>query len=537
MKNQLLSIAFSISALLAAAQSEKQVESKISGVTVFLNKAQVTRLVKTRLEAGKTTLIVNGLTSQIDAESIQVSGKGGFVILGISHQQNYLTDLNMPKSLRLMKDSLEVLQKQVVLEQSHKDILGKEEQMLLANQKIGGANQNLSVAELKAMADFYRARLNDIVSSSLRQDDKVKKLNEKINRISNQINNQNELYNQNTSEILVSVLADNATAAELQVDYVVPNAGWYPVYDLRAIDTKSPVQLNYKATVFQSTGEEWKNVKLKLSTANPNQGGQKPELSSWYLDFYQPVAYEYERKKSKNLAMSRAATFDDKVELAAMVAPAAETVANYVSTIQTTLNTEFDIALTYTVLSASKPTVVDIRKYEMKADYIYSVAPKLDNEAFLLARATGWEEFNLLPGEANIFFEGTFVGKSFVDPNNTKDTLSISLGRDKRVVVKREKLKDLTSRSFMGSNKKESYAYEISIRNTKSEAVKLIVEDQVPVSQNTQIEVTVSDVGGAKYNKTTGKLVWDIELKPSESRKLVYKFEVKYPKDKQVTGL
>ncbi|MFM9839327.1 MAG: DUF4139 domain-containing protein [Cyclobacteriaceae bacterium] len=539
MKNQLLATALSVSAMVASGQNEKPVDSKITNVTVFLNKAQVTREVKTRLEAGKTNLVVTGLTSQLDPQSIQVAGKGSFVILGISHQQNYLNELNMPKGLKMLKDSVESLQKQLMLEQSQKEILNKEEQMLLSNQKIGGTTQNLTVAELKAMADFYRSRLGDIVSSRMRQDEKIKKINERMVKLNNQINSQNELYGRNTSEIVVSISAEAATSVDLDVNYVVANAGWYPIYDLRAINTKSPVQLSYKANVFQSTGEEWKNVKLKLSTANPNQSGLKPELNAWFLDFYQPIAYSLQGKASG--VVTRSAKMYDKEEakmnMDAMPAPVAESVADYVSTIQTTLNTEFDISLPYSVLSAGKPTVVDIRNYEMKSDYTYSVAPKLDNDAFLLARATGWEEFSLLPGEANIFFEGTFVGKSFIDPNNIKDTLSVSLGRDKRIVVKREKLKDLTSRNFIGSTKKESYAYEISVRNTKAENIKIIVEDQVPVSQNTQIEVSLQDMGGAKYDKNKGKLVWELELKPNETRKLVYKYEVKYPKDKQVSGL
>lgn len=538
MKNQFLATAFSVSALFAMGQNEKPVDSKITNVTVFLNKAQVTREVKTRIEAGKINLLVRGLTSQLDPESIQVTGKGSFVILGISHQQNFLNEFNIPKGLKILKDSVEQLQKQLLLEQSQKEILNKEEQMLLSNQKIGGTTQNLTVAELKAMADFYRSRLGDIVATRMKQDDKIKKINDRIVKLNNQINNQNELYGRNTSEIVVSISAETGTAIDLDVNYVVANAGWYPIYDVRAMNTKSPLQLSYKANVFQSTGEEWKNVKLKLSTANPNQSGLKPELSSWYLDFYQPIAYGIEHRKLKSAPAARGVNMDTKEEeLTSMAAPAAESVADYVSTIQTTLNTEFDISLPYSVLSASKPTTVDIRNYEMKSDYTYSVAPKLDNEAFLLARAIGWEEFNLLPGEANIFFEGTFVGKSFIDPNNIKDTLSISLGRDKRIVVKREKLKDLTSRNFIGSNKKESYAYEISIRNTKGESIKVIVEDQIPVSQNTQIEVSVQEIAGAKFNKNTGKLVWELELKPSETKKFTYKFEVKYPKDKQINGL
>jgi uncharacterized protein (TIGR02231 family) len=219
-----------------------------------------------------------------------------------------------------------------------------------------------------------------------------------------------------------------------------------------------------------------------------------------------------------------------------MAAPA-ETVANFTTSIQTSLNTEFNISLPYTVASSNKPTLVDIKNHELKADYIYSVAPKLDGDAFLMARAIGWEEFSLLPGEANVFFEGTFVAKTFIDPNSIKDTLSVSLGRDKRIVVKREKLKDYTSKKFIGSNRRDSYAYEISVRNTKAEAIKIIVEDQIPVSQNSQIEVTVADVGGSKYNKDTGKLIWELNLQPNETKKVVYKFEVKYPKDKIIPGL
>jgi uncharacterized protein (TIGR02231 family) len=278
MTNQLLTSALVMSALVAVAQPDKPVDSKITDVTVFLNKAQISRTVKTRVEAGKTNLIVTGLSSQLDPQSVQVSGKGSVIILGTSHQQNFLSEFNLPKPIRMLRDSVETLQRQLVLEQSQKEILNKEEQMLLSNQKIGGTNQNLTVAELKAMADFYRTRLGDIVSSRMKQDEKVKKLNERIAKLNTQINSQNELYQRNTSELVVSVSAEAPTTVELQVRYVVANAGWSPVYDLRAVDTKNPVQLSYKANVFQSTGEEWSNVKLKLSTANPNLSGLKPEV-------------------------------------------------------------------------------------------------------------------------------------------------------------------------------------------------------------------------------------------------------------------
>ncbi|MBX2900553.1 MAG: DUF4139 domain-containing protein [Cyclobacteriaceae bacterium] len=532
MTNQLLTSALVVGSLVASAQPDKPVDSKITDVTVFLSSAQITRVTKAKVEAGKTNLIITGLSSQLDPQSVQVAGKGGVVILGISHRQNYLSEFNLPRPIRMLKDSVETLQRQLVLEQSQKEILDKEEHMLLSNQKIGGANQNLTVAELKAMADFYRTRLGDIVSARMKQEEKVKKLNERIIRLTAQITSEDAHYRNNTSELIVHVAAEAATNVELQLRYVVAQAGWIPVYDLRAADTKSPVQLNYKANVFQNTGEEWNNVRLKLSTANPNLSGLKPELQAWYLNFYYPAQYAL-RGRAAGVQLEAAAPMaaskmkEDKVQY----------LDDFVTTIQTALTTEFDITLPYTVPSTSKPVAVDIRKYDMKADYIYSVAPKLDVDAFLMARATGWEEFNLLPGEANIFFEETFVGKSFIDPNNIKDTLAVSLGRDKRIVVKREKVKDLTSKNFTGSSRKETYTWEIAVRNTKTDAIKIIVEDQVPVAQHTQIEVTAVDLGDAKFNKDTGKLTWELELKPNETRKLVYKFEVKYPKDRQIAGL
>lgn len=525
-----------ISAYQLVAQNNQPVTSKITEVTVFLNRAQVTRQVKTQLQPGKTELVVGGLTSMLDPQSIQVAGKGNFIILGTSHQQNYLSELNMPKLLKVLRDSIDWLSKQISLEQSQKEILNKEEGMLMSNQKIGGANQNLSVTELKAMADFYRTRLSEIVSSRMKQDDKVQKLSLRMSKLQQQFNTQNEMYQRNTSEIIVSVSAETVADAALEINYVVANAGWTPQYDIRAINTKSPMQLNYKANVFQSTGEEWKNVKLKLSTANPNQSGLKPELVAWYLDFYQPITYSRGNVRMKSAAPMavQKSEMDMKME---QEGPPANTMAEYVTTIQTSLNTEFEIALPYTVTSANKPTLVDIRNYELKAAYSYSTAPKLDKDAFLLAKAIGWEELSLLPGEANIFFEGTFTGKSLIDPNNIKDTLSLSLGRDKRIVVKREKLKELTSRKFIGTNQKESYAWEISVRNTKSEPIRISIEDQIPVSQNSQIEVAAVDVAGANYSPTTGKLFWDMKLQPNETKKIVFKYEVKYPKDKQVNGL
>jgi uncharacterized protein (TIGR02231 family) len=294
--------------------------------------------------------------------------------------------------------------------------------------------------------------------------------------------------------------------------------------------------LLYKANVFQSTGENWKNVRLKLSTANPSLGGVKPDLQTWHLDFYQR---EYYQKYKKAQAGRAAGVVSEASPAAAEQEMVAEspTTADFVSVMQTAMNTEFDISIPYTVNSASNPTTVDIARHELKSTFRYAATPKLDPDAFLMAGTTGWADHDLLPGEANVFFEGTFVGKTFIDPQSVRDTLYLSLGRDKRIIVKRTRVKDFNSQTIIGLNQKESHGFEINIRNNQSEAITITIEDQIPVSKNSQIEVTLTEAGGAKYEAGTGRLVWEITLKPNESRRLLYQFEVKYPKDKLIAGL
>src|SRR5690606_23234446 len=404
----------------AAAQSDVPVDSEIKQVTVFLNRAQVVREIKARIGAGESNIVLGGLTAELDPQSIQVSGTGNTVIMGIQHNQNYLDEANLPAKLKALQDSLEYYVARLTEEQNQKAILEKEEQLMEANQKIGGTQQNLTVAELKAMADFFRSRMSDIGIAKIKTDKKIKYINEKVTKLKQQITEQRGLLARNTSEIVISVSSKAATLATLEVSYIVSNAGWYPVYDLRATDTKSPVELNYKANVFQQTGEAWENVKLKLSTANPAMGGQKPELYTWFVDFPRPMPLMENVRVRGYATAPQAADTAMKMEMDMAVA---ESAANYVSTIQTSLNTEFDISLPYTVASTPKPTVVDVARHQVEAVYQYAATPKLDRDAFLLAKATGWEEYSLLPGEANVFFEGTFVGKSFIDPNNIKDTL------------------------------------------------------------------------------------------------------------------
>lgn len=513
----------------AFAQPEKVVSTEVQQVTVFLQKAQVTRTATTKLLAGKSTLLITGLPARLDAESISVTGKGKFLLVGYSHRLNYLSEQIPPRQVKSWKDSIATLQQQVALEQSQKEILSKEEQLLLSNQRIGGSEQNLTVAELKAMADFFRTRMREIIEARLKQDQLIAKLNERIAKLQRQVASATQHSGRATSEVLINVEANDAGPAEFNLTYVVNDAGWIPQYDLRVTDASEKLKLNYRAKVFQQTGEAWPEVKLRLSTGNPTAGAIKPELSAWYIDFFRPML-------SYKMAAQERAAAPPRLEdsLSEKYDASMATIADHVAVIESTLNVDFEIAVPYTVESGGKGTVVDVQNSNLATAYTYSVVPKLNTDVFLMANITDWHDLNLLPGEANIFMDGTYVGKTFIDPAAVNDTLKLSLGRDTRVVVKREKVKDLTSRQTWGGSQKEVYAFTINMRNGKSQPIKLTVQDQIPVAQHTQIEVSALKTDGAKLDTTTGRLEWVMELKPQQSKTISFSFEVKYPKDKTV---
>ncbi|RZK88189.1 MAG: mucoidy inhibitor MuiA family protein, partial [Pedobacter sp.] len=205
-----------------------------------------------------------------------------------------------------------------------------------------------------------------------------------------------------------------------------------------------------------------------------------------------------------------------------------------VNTVENQTNITFDIQNPYTILSDGKQFTVDIGNYDFNAEYEYYAAPKITEDAFLTAKISGFDQINLISGEASVFFEGTFLGKTLLDVQTASDTLKISLGVDKNVVIKREKQKDFNERQFIGSSQRDSRHFVIDVKNRKSQAINLIVEDQLPLATSSDITVEKQEISKAKLDETNGKLTWQMQLQPNEQKKLVLKYQVKYPKNKPI---
>jgi len=256
------------------------------------------------------------------------------------------------------------------------------------------------------------------------------------------------------------------------------------------------------------------------------------EESANALDEVVVIGYGTKKKSLSNVLQGKMAGIatdksDIKIRGTSSIAIPTAQVVN-----QTTV--DFEIKTPYTIKSDNKNYTVDVEFYDLPAFYKYYCVPKIDKDAFLIAHIINWEKYNLLEGEANVFFEDTYVGKTLMDIRNASDTLEISLGRDKKVSVNREKVKDFTTKQFIGNKKEETRSWKTIIKNNKSQAINMIILDQIPVSTNSDIEVNVQNTTGAKHNVETGEIKWEFGLKPNEKMEFELKYSVKYPKNRNL---
>ncbi len=516
---------------LTAAENEQRTPSTITNVTVFLNQAQVTRTAKVNLQAGVTNLVFDKVSPFINLNSIQVKTENNVILLSVSQRNNYLEKEEKPAFIREIEDTIQALSNQLQLLQIKRQAWELEKEVLVSNKSIGGSNGGVKVEDLEDALQLFRKRSQEIGEELM----KVAIVERRLMLIQHKFQLQLEEYNNNensSAEIVVTVktLAP-VNNAKIEWSYLVGNASWKPFYDVRVKDTKSELQLVSKAYITQGTGESWKNVILKLSTANPNESGSKPELKTNFLGFSNPAApYGYANPALQEVVITRKKP---------LVAPAASNELDYsagvATTQQTDINIEFIVTSAYTIPSDATPHQVDLTTSNLKANYAYGTVPKLDKDAFVTAHVSGSDLVNQVSGEANIYFDGTFVGKTFIN-GTTSDSMLISLGRDKRIQIQRTLLKDFSSKTLSGGTKKELNTWEISLRNTRKEPITIVIEDQIPVSTDKEIEVKLQNSGGAEYDETTGKLKWTLTLEAEKSQSLKFSFEVKYPKEKTISG-
>jgi hypothetical protein len=623
----------------------QEVASKINHVLAFVSGAQITRKATASLTAGKTELVFTDISPNIDKQSIQVKGEGSFTILSVIHQMNHLKEQTRREEITKLETQKRALQKRFTNEQSMLTVYKQEEVMLLKNQAIGGQNVGVKTADLREAVDFQRTRLAEALLKQREIEQTLAQLDSATHKIDAQMTALNRKQNLSTSEVLVTISTKEPLNAKFEISYLVKDAGWYATYDLRVQDITKPIDLAFKANIRQSSGEDWRDVKLSISNGNPTEGGTAPTLTAWLLRYGAPYAtnsqatgdknavvgevYDSEtgepllgasimlkgttigtstdgngffklntfpvgqilvasmvgyiskeimvssnqlsfelssasvnlqevvitgynnkiekkdKEKYKQRAKRGAMTKDvDKEEDGALrdrlqgaVGGVKITEKSDLGTVELAVDTKFqtttvvfDIEMPYTVLNDGKVYTAEIKNHSLPATYQYYAVPKLDKDAFLTAQITNWQDLNLMEGELNLFFEGAFLGKSVLDLRKASDTLEISLGRDKGIVIERKNLKEYTSKQLLSNYKTENRAYQITVKNNKNAPIKLILQDHFPTSPNKDITIDNKEAKDAEIDNKTNIITWKLDIAPRTEKVQTFKYSVKYPK-------
>ncbi len=601
-----------------------ELSTQIDQVTVFLKGAQITRNGKIQMKPGRKTLIMKNLSPYIESKSIQVKGTGEFTILSVNHSFNYLDELTNDQKVDSLIKITQNLESEIMVHKYREVVLSEKLSLLNVNKKMGNELSHVTVDDLKNAIEFYDKTLMDIKTEEMELKNKIHQLNTQLSKIKNQIKELQNNTGEPTGEICISVDADRQTIADLTINYIVANAGWFPKYDLRVKDVENPLQLTYKAEVYQNTGKDWENVRLKFSNGNPNQSGVAPKLNVWHLNYFRNIRYKRIINNLTSVVNSNIKTVSGRVideeqsplpgvnvivkgssigtvtdlkgfysitlpneaselifssvgyesaeipisssnininltpaitELSEVLVTAygvssrnrfnsplpkndqehleAKTTV-ITTTVENQTTVEFEVEKPYSLKSNGKNLMVNLNTYEIETLYEYYGVPKLDKDAFLIARIINWDQFHLLEGEANLYFEDAYVGRSVLDAKTMSDTLDISLGRDHNIIIGREKIDSFTRHNSFGTNKVESRGFNIIARNKKSHPIQLTILDQIPVSVISPIEVNAKELSGGLLDENTGEVSWTIEILPNNQTELELRYEVKYPKSEKV---
>lgn len=530
MKNNILIIVLLVLTCQMAV-SQTQVSPKISEVTVFSTAAEIKSSAQLTLNQGLTTIVCSDISGNMVMNSLKLNPGEGIEITGFSVESYELQPEKLIPGYKQMVDSIALLNGNLNLLKNRLDSYTIERNLLLSNQEIGGDQNGVTMIELKNIADFYRERILSVNNEITKILDDIKKIEEKISDINIRISVEMYKYQTSRKRVIIDVNCAAATKGEIELRYLVGRCGWAANYDLIAEEINKPVKLKYNANVLNNSGIDWSNVQLILSTLDPLRGASAPVLTPFYLSYAGDYYYNNYTEQQRYSQSTNAWAVDGNAPGSGEIIDPTQAYENITVS---ELSTEFRIERKYTIPSDQKPFKIDITEYDLPAEYKYVSIPKMETKAYLLARITGWEKYDLIDGEMNVYYANSYIGVSRLNTNTVNDTLDLSLGRDNKIMITRIKMENYTSKTLLGTNRKESYAYEIVVKNNRNLPVKIEIIDQVPVSQESEIEVGVENISGAEYNNTTGLLKWNTELQPGVTQKYTLAYWVKYPKSKPV---
>ncbi|HTO16302.1 MAG TPA: DUF4139 domain-containing protein [Edaphocola sp.] len=525
------------------AQKPILVTAEVKEASLYLNSAELNHQANVNLKKGQNEIIVKNLADYMDNNSIRIASNKPVTILSATFTNNIYSEYeNEPNALVLKKvqDSIEWVNKEINVNSNKIATNNQTIQLLDKNQSVAGANSGLQLNDLSQVVDFYQKKRLELSNSIYDLGQKQIVLHITLKDLKNQLSIDTDKSEKTSKgKIVIQLMSDIDQTVQLQLSYITNLANWQPFYEIEAKGTEQAIKLISKAKVIQRTGLDWKQIKLSFSTAQPNPNNAIPYFGQWNLRF-RPEARgrALDDARSVSPVNRGVSSFETRSAGAPPMEKASVTsAADYTQTTEQSLSVFYEVKIPYNIRSGNQAQTVTLAEQDMKANYNYYAAPKLNNDVYLIASLTDYAQYNLLKGEANIIFENRFVGKTYIDPSTTRDTFQIPLGVDKNIVVKRELVNEKSGNKILSNKRQSDFNYTISIRNNKSTSIRLVLKDQFPKSTDKEIEIELNKTSNATINEEVGTLTWELDIKPQKTQTVQFGYQVKFPKDKIIQNL
>lgn len=524
--------------------AQQRFSAKIDQATVYMRGAALTHTTSASLPSGNYDILIDGISPNIEINSLKVKANG-VLISAVEFSNDFITPREESAKIKKLEDSLEMYQLQ--LQDVSNDLVVQKHLLKLitdaTSNNMATTETIVSIADINANMELYKTKATPIQKNIDADNKKIAKLNETIGRISQQLKQDAVRNKQKTGLVKLAVSVPEKVNTKFTITYFTNTASWTPCYDINIPSMEKNITLLAKAQVRQTTGLDWNNVKLTLSNATPNRGGEAPILSTWFLNFMRlgGVAYNARQNavvmsKTTAIAESAGAVADEEDAEISVDYAAPIFMDDYVEVDEQEVHVNYAISVPYDIPGNGKSQLIDLKNYQIKSDYYYYSVPKMVEETYLLAVLSDYENLNLLPGMATVSYNNTFVGRTYIQPNTSEKEFRLTLTTEPRISVKREKRSDFCTTKSIGNTTTVTQSYLITVKNNQNKTVNLTLKDQYPISSNKDIDVKVVEITpGAKINNNeTGIVTWETTLSAGETKTFVITYSVKYPKDRNV---
>jgi len=506
-------------------------KSEIKNITIHNVGAHIERIGTSNINLGSNQLIINNLSPSLIDESIQfVMNSSNIIVNSVSKKMDFLSKESVGnKELDFLKDSLRQIKEEKRIKEVNLEIFIEEKDLFNENKSVLKTTREFIVDDLMDLSEYFKKSISRIqldISFTQKEIDSLSFIEEKLKQ---QINSTIKSTKNKSASILIQLTCTKAGSYSYELSYNSNKAGWVPNYEIRSKGINSPIDLTYKAKIFQNTNEIWSNVQLSLSTSKLNKTNKAPSFQTQYVN-----NYSINNRKDKMNVNKRYSTnpIDRKDEIQESISSSEFTSVDYSGT-----QIIYTITIPYSIPSQTEPVFIEIQKISLEANYDYYCYPKLDKDVFLMCHFESLGNKNLLPGNGQVYFEGKSVGKTYLDTYSTKKTSDLSLSRDISIICERTLEKKFSSETKVGDNIKFEKTYKLSLKNNKDQPVSIVLIDQIPKSTKKSIDIQLVESSEAIFDKKNGKLKWNIHLNSNEIIEKKFSFTVKHPSNTKVSGL